>query len=76
MTEKMRKRSDQYKAAKEKFWAEEYPVKSFEEKVKYWSGTLHSQMRWNGESGFDEMAVFSKAGCERLYSSRAGIIRH
>ena len=42
------------------FWKEEYPNKSREEKIKYWSGSLHQQMRWNGESGQDEMAIFSK----------------
>jgi hypothetical protein len=46
------------------FWREKYNKMTFEEKVKYWSGRLHSQMRWNGESGVDEMAVFSKADYE------------
>lgn len=38
----------------------EYLSKSYEDRVKYWSGNLHQQMRWNAESGFDEYAVFSK----------------
>jgi len=40
---------------------EQYLNKSYEDRVKYWSGSLHQQMRWNGESGVDEYAVFSKA---------------
>ncbi len=46
------------------FREERYNKMIFEEKVKYWTGRLHSQMRWNGESGVDEMAVFSKADYE------------
>ncbi len=45
----------------ENFWDLEYPKKSIQEKIAFWSGSLYSQMRWNGESGFDEMAVFSKS---------------
>ncbi|MBE2206754.1 MAG: hypothetical protein IAE84_04160 [Saprospiraceae bacterium] len=46
------------------FWMEKYPKMTLEQKINYWSGSLHQQMRWNGESGFDEMAVFSKADYE------------
>lgn len=48
----------------DKFWIEEYPRKNFDEKIKYWSANFHQQMRWNGESGLDEMAVFSKDSFE------------
>ena len=47
------------KADEEKFWAETYPAYSFEEKVKHWSGSLYRQMRWNGESGYDEYGIYS-----------------
>ena len=50
--------------ASKNFWSEEYPKKTFDQKVSYWSGSLHRQMRWNVESGFDEMAVFSKSDYE------------
>ncbi len=43
------------------FWVEKYPKMTLDQKINYWSESLHQQMRWNGESGFDEMAVFSKA---------------
>ncbi|GEM_PF-3087786 len=46
------------------FWEEEYIKMNFEEKIKYWSSRFHRQMRWNIESGVDEMAVFSKADYE------------
>lgn len=61
MEEKYRKRLEAFTAAKEKFWSEEYPQKTLDEKVNYWAGSLRQSMRWNGESGVDEMAVFSKA---------------
>ena len=41
-------------------WEKEYAQMSFEEKVTYWSASIHQQMRWNNESGVDEMGVFSK----------------
>ena len=47
------------KVRKEKALAD-YLKKDYEERVKYWSGNLHQQMRWNGESSLDEYAVFSK----------------
>ena len=56
-------RRNRRKAAEE-FWADEYTKKTFDEKIKYWSGYLNTQMRWNGESGVDEMAVFSKESYE------------
>jgi hypothetical protein len=44
----------------------EYLAKSYEDRVKYWAGTLHQEMRWNGESGLDEYAVFSKAWLDEV----------
>lgn len=41
-----------------------YQKKTYSEKLKFWSGNLHQQMRWNGESGYDEYAVFSKKWLE------------
>jgi len=60
MDEKYRKRIEAYDLAKQKFWSDEYPKKTLDQKVNFWAGSLHQQMRWNGESGLDEMAVFSK----------------
>lgn len=42
------------------FWKDTYPKKSYTEKLQYWGSGLHRRMRWNGESGLDEYAVFSK----------------
>jgi hypothetical protein len=42
------------------FEFEEYPNYSFEEKVKFWSGTLHRQMRWQVESGLDPYAIYDE----------------
>lgn len=44
----------------------EYQKKTYLEKVKFWSGNLYQQMRWNGESGYDEYAVFSKKWLESI----------
>ena len=43
-----------------KFWTEEYPSKDKEGKISFWCGYLHQSIRWNVESGIDELAVFSK----------------
>ncbi len=64
MDEKYKKRLDDYASSYNKFWAEEYPLKSSEEKIDFWAGNIHRQMRWNAESGFDEMDIFSKADYE------------
>lgn len=40
------------------FEKEEYPNFSFNEKVKYWSGVLYRQMRWQVESGLDPYAIY------------------
>ncbi len=47
------------RADEEKFWAETYANYSFDQKVSHWSGSLHRSMRWNGESGYDEYAIYS-----------------
>lgn len=39
----------------------EYQNLSFDQKVAQWSGNLHQSMRWQGESGYDEYAIFSRA---------------
>lgn len=39
----------------------EYQNLSFDQKVSLWSGDLHQSMRWQGESGYDEYAIFSRA---------------
>ncbi len=44
---------------KAKFWREEYPHKTFDEKVSYWASSFHRQMRWQGESDYDEYAIYS-----------------
>ncbi len=41
-----------------KFENKEYPMFSFDEKVKFWSGNLHRQMRWQAESGLDPYAIY------------------
>lgn len=41
------------------FEVELYPKMNLAEKAKYWSGALHTQMRWQVESGLDPYAIFS-----------------
>jgi hypothetical protein len=41
------------------FWNQKYPLLTKEEKIRHWSGTLHRQMRWNAESGYDPYAIYS-----------------
>jgi len=59
------KSREENRIQKEKALAE-YLKKSYEDRVKYWSGNLHRQMRWNAESGFDEYTVFSKAWLDEV----------
>jgi hypothetical protein len=43
----------------EKYWEEEYPLKSREEKVNEWLAGIHTGMRYQGESTGDEYTQFS-----------------
>ncbi|MCI4669208.1 MAG: hypothetical protein MRZ79_13820 [Bacteroidia bacterium] len=52
-------------ARKKKAYSD-YLKKNQEERVRYWSGQLHQQMRWNGESGLDEYAIFTKNWLEEV----------
>lgn len=45
-------------AKRNEFEKKEYPNFSFNEKVKYWSGVLYRQMRWQVESGLDPYAIY------------------
>lgn len=47
------------KLSTEDHWIEKYHSMSSKEKVKFWSGYIGRQMRWNNESGIDEMEVFN-----------------
>lgn len=41
------------------FWKTKYPIFSSEEKIKFWSGSLHRDMRWQAESGLDPYAIYN-----------------
>lgn len=45
---------------REKFWSEEYPKLSLEEKKRYWLASTHKGMRTQGEALADEYSEFSK----------------
>jgi hypothetical protein len=47
------------KLSTEDYWVKNYHSMSSKEKVKFWSGYIGRQMRWNNESGVDEMDVFN-----------------
>lgn len=53
------KEDKKQEVANQHFEEQVYPNMTFEEKVKYWSGTLHTQMRWQAESGLDEYAIYT-----------------
>ena len=46
--------------AQNRFWDEEYPNKTFEEKVSYWSGSIHRIIRWTNESVTSGTCTFDK----------------
>lgn len=50
------------------FRENEYPNYSFEQKVEYWTSTIHSGMRFHGESTGDPYNEFSKATYENWLS--------
>jgi len=53
------------KRAQDEFWAIEYPNKSFDEKVRYWTRSIHQFMRHDGEFGRrDRLASFNKENYE------------
>lgn len=43
-----------------KFWKDEYPKLSLDEKKKYWLASTHKGMRTQGEALADEYSEFSK----------------
>lgn len=54
------KSKSDYKAF-EKFRKEEYPKKSLEERIVYWTELIHKNMKWQGESTGDEYdGMFTK----------------
>ena len=46
--------------ADEKFWTEEYPRMSLDEKKHYWWEYIYQYMRMRGELGYDMLGVFSR----------------
>lgn len=46
------------------FWITIYPKYTFDERIRYWAGTLRQQMRFQAESGLDEYAMFNKGWYE------------
>ena len=44
----------------EKFWSEDYPKLSFEDKKAYWFRNIYRSMRDYGEIGYDEYTIFNK----------------
>lgn len=60
MRERVIKTQREREQASKKFFEEEYPNLSQEDKAAYWASGFRQQMRWNGESGVNEMYVFDK----------------
>ncbi len=46
--------------AANKFWKEEYPKKSFEEKVEYWKKTMEKGMLEQSNLGLPQFSIFNK----------------
>jgi len=57
---RMRKDMQEENERIEKFWLEEYPTLSRDEKVKYWAGDMFRSMRDQEESGLKVYAIYSK----------------
>lgn len=62
------KRQEAEKAAQERFWTVEYAAKDFAERAAYWAGTMFRHMRWQSESGLDELAGFTPEWFEHAKS--------
>lgn len=55
------------------FWKNIYTAYSFDERVGFWSGVLHRQMRWQPESGLDPYAPFSRLWYEDIKEKEPNI---
>ncbi len=51
---------DEMENSRKRFWEEEYPQMSLEEKKRYWLASTHKGMRTQGEALGDEYSEFSK----------------
>ena len=47
------------------FWIEEYPKKSYNERIDHWVTEIGRQLRWNEESGIDTSDYFSDLDVEK-----------
>lgn len=61
------------KKSQEDFWSNEYPKKTFEEKINYWSGSFYQQMRWDGGAGIDPLSGFSQKAYLRWKESEPNL---
>lgn len=48
-------------AATDKFWKEEYPQKTFEQRADYWKETMEKGMKEQEKLGLPPFSVFNKA---------------
>jgi hypothetical protein len=55
------------------FWETTYPGLSFDEKVGFWTGETHRQMRWQAESGLDPYAIFTPSSYEWMKEKEPSI---
>jgi len=53
-------------AAADKFWKEEYPKKSFEQKADYWKKTLEKGMSEQEKMGLPAFGIFNKQWYESV----------
>jgi hypothetical protein len=63
------------KASVDKFWNEEYPRKSFEEKVDYWKKTMEKGMLEQKNLGLPQFGIFSKQWYESVKEQENDIDR-
>lgn len=56
------------KEKSKKFWIDEYPSYTMEQRIHHWAGAINQQIRWNEESGVSWKHVFSKKDYETIKS--------
>lgn len=59
------------------FWGNEYPNLKFQEKLNLWSGQIHRECRWQGESTANEYEAFTERwfeACLKLDNDFARIL--
>ncbi len=72
LQQKLRRLYEESKQKDDKFWKDEYPTITREEKVKVWVAIIHTGMRSQGDVTGDEYTQFTPAWYQSAKSTEPG----